>query len=256
MINPAMLQKNRYISRLRKIWNFSKEILVVGIIVSLFHSFAYAQYEIWPSESMVPTLEIGDRIVVSKYAYGYSRYSLPFGLGFFDGRIMSSLPERGDVVVFADPKDTSRTLIKRIIGLPGDEIQLFRGRLMINGKFLPRTLDRSYSYREPRGNMVSVREYREDNPEGRSYQIAERTDFGRLDDTPLYKVPEGHIFAMGDNRDNSGDSRILSGVGYVPVENIIGRAEAIVISFYKCEDGKDIKCEYGLPFSRFFKKII
>ena len=186
----------------RKLWNFFKEILVIVVTVFLIHSFAFAQYEIWPSESMVPTLEVGDRVIVSKYAYGYSRYSLPFGLGLFEGRIMASLPERGDVVVFADPKDPSRALIKRIIGLPGDKIQLVRGRLVINSKLIPRTYDKSYSYREPRGNMVSVREFREDSPEGRSYHIAERTDFGHLDNTPEYRVPSGHVLARGDNSDN------------------------------------------------------
>tara|TARA_R110002096_G_scaffold87253_6_gene200327 strand:+ start:1490 stop:2398 length:909 start_codon:yes stop_codon:yes gene_type:complete len=243
------------LSYVKRVWSFVKEILVVAITVFTVHSFAYAQYEIWPSESMVPTLEVGDRIVVNKFAYGYSRYSLPFGLGNFDGRIMGELPARGDVVVFADPKDPKRTLIKRIMGLPGDRLQLVRGRLVINGKILPRAHEKSYSYRAPKGDMVSVREFREDIPEGRSYHIAERTDFGYLDNTAEYIIPEGHVFAMGDNRDNSADSRLLSGVGYVPVENIIGRAEAIAISFYNCEDGKAITCKYGLPLSRFFSKI-
>ncbi len=256
-----MSQSNGEISLVRKLWNFCREILVVVVTVFLVHSFAYAQYEIWPSESMVPTLEVGDRIIVNKFAYGYSRYSLPFqlgqlGFGQDGGRIMGRLPVRGDVVVFADPKDPGRTLIKRIIGLPGDRIQLIRGRLVINDGLIPRTYDKSYSYREPKGRIVSVREFREDNPEGRSYYIAERSDFGHLDNTAEYRVPAGHVFAMGDNRDNSADSRVLSGVGYVPVENIIGRAEVIAVSFYGCDDGKQIKCTAGLPFSRFFKKII
>ncbi|NOZ65059.1 MAG: signal peptidase I [Alphaproteobacteria bacterium] len=241
---------------IRKIWDFVKEPVIVVAVFMTIHSFAYAQYEIWPSESMVPTLEIGDRIIVNKYAYGYSRYSFPFGMGGFDGRIMGALPKRGDVVVFADPEGTGRALIKRVMGLPGDEIQVIRGRLVINGKMLPRHQDKSYRYRAPRGRMVSVREFKEKNPEGRAYQIVERTDSGRLDNTPVYKVPEGHFFAMGDNRDNSADSRILSKVGYVPVENLIGRAEVIVMSLYDCDDGKEITCTFGLPLSRFFKKIM
>ena len=115
--------------------------------------------------------------------------------------------------------------------------------------------EKKYSYREPRGDMVSVHEFVEDNPEGRKYHIAERTDFGYMDNTEVYKVPEGHVFAMGDNRDNSADSRVLSGVGYIPMENVIGRAEVIAVSFYDCDDGKSIECKFGLPLSRFFNKI-
>jgi len=257
-----MSQTNHEISSgVKKMWHMCREILIAVMAVFLVHSFAYAQYEIWPSESMVPTLEVGDRVIVNKFAYGYSRYSLPFSselpsFGQGDGRIMGRLPARGDVVVFADPKDPDRTLIKRIIGLPGDRIQLIRGRLVINDRLIPRTYAKSYSYRTPRGRLVSVREFREDNPDGRSYHIAERSDFDHLDNTAEYRVPAGHVFAMGDNRDNSADSRMLSAVGYVPVENIIGRAEMIAISFYGCDDGKQIKCNAGLPFSRFFKKIM
>ncbi len=242
----------------QRIWKFAKEPLIIMVAFLGVHSFAYAQYEIWPSESMVPTLEVGDRVIVSKYAYGYSRYSIPFVRSLISakGRVMGSLPQRGDVVVFADPKDPDRVMIKRVIGLPGDEIQLAGGRVIHNGLILPRIFEKSYRYREPAGNMVSVTEYSEKNPQGRGYHIAERTDRGRLDNTRLYRVPSGHIFAMGDNRDNSADSRILSGIGYVPLENIIGRAEIIAISLYDCNDGKDIKCRFGVAFSRFFKKII
>jgi len=241
---------------MRKIWHFIREPLWVFLGVFLFHSFAFAQYEIWPSESMVPTLEVGDRVLVNKYTYGYSRHSMPFGLLDFEGRVWQDEPRHGDIVVFADPKDDSRTLIKRIIGLGGDEVQMIGGRLHVNGKKLRRDFTREYGYEDPHGTPVHVREYREFDQFGKSYSIAERTDYGRLDNTDVYTVPEGHFFAMGDNRDNSADSRVLSAVGYVPLENIIGRADVIGLSLYGCDDGKDIQCHFGIPFSRFFTKLM
>lgn len=201
-------------------------LYAVGIAI-LIRSFAYEPFNI-PSGSMVPTLLIGDYLFVSKFSYGYSRYSLPFGLGLFSGRIFSEEPERGDVAVFKLPRDNRTDYIKRIIGLPGDTIQMRAGRLYINGEIVDR---RQIADFDPGGTRRPLRQYIETLPNGVSHPIIEsEADGGMLDDTPLYTVPPGHYFAMGDNRDNSLDSRVLSGVGYIPAANLIGRAEFLFFS--------------------------
>jgi signal peptidase I len=176
---------------------------------------------------MVPTLLIGDYLFVSKFSYGYSRYSLPFGIGLFEGRIFADQPERGDVAVFKLPRDNRTDYIKRIIGLPGDTIQMRAGRLYINGELVERKRIADF---EPGGSGHPLRQYVETLPNGVSHPIIEMSDEGNLDDTAVYTVPPGHYFAMGDNRDNSLDSRVLSGVGYIPAANLIGRAEFLFFS--------------------------
>ena len=195
---------------------------------------AYEPFNI-PSESMVPTLLVGDYLFVSKFSYGYSRYSLPLGLPLIPGRIFFTPPQRGDVVVFKLPRDTDMDYIKRIIGLPGDRIQMRGGRLYINDKMVERERIEDYLARDETGHMVRKARFIETLPGGKKHEIIELTDNGPLDDTEVYTVPEGHYFAMGDNRDNSLDSRVppdapQPGVGYIPTENLVGRAEFLFFS--------------------------
>jgi len=199
-----------------------------------------------PSESMLPTLEVGDHLYVSKFAYGYSKHSLPFGLhripGLPEGKILSRLPKRGDVAVFRNPS-AGIIMIKRVIGLPGDEIRTLRGRLYINGAIVERKMIDSYLYREHEGLKTGVDVYEEQWPEEKHpHQIYEKTDFGPLDNTEVFKVPDDHIFFMGDNRDNSTDSRDPRGPGYVPLDHLIGRADLMMFSFKRCEKEEELRC--------------
>ncbi|WP_160120773.1 signal peptidase I [Rhodovarius lipocyclicus] len=205
-----------------------RTILYAGLIAIGIRSIAFEPFNI-PSGSMIPTLLVGDYLFVSKYSYGYSRHSFPFSPNLFSGRILGSVPQRGDVAVFKLPRDTSQDYIKRIIGLPGDRIQVIRGILHVNGEAVRREAIGPY-VTEGDGPRMTVRLYREVLPGGRTHEIIEQTDDGVLDNTPEFTVPPGHVFAMGDNRDNSLDSRVQSAVGFVPIENLVGRAEFIFFS--------------------------
>ncbi len=201
-----------------------RTVIYAVLIALVIRTFAYEPFSI-PSGSMIPTLLVGDYLFVSKYAYGYSRFSLPLGLPLFDGRIMADAPERGDVAVFKLPSDDSTDYIKRVIGLPGDRIQVVDGILHINGEPVERE-----KVRETTVGQASVTVYRETLPNGESHLIRERGDDNFFDDTPVYEVPEGHYFMMGDNRDSSQDSRALQRVGYIPFDNLVGRAEVVFFS--------------------------
>lgn len=205
-----------------------RTILYAGLIAIGIRSIAFEPFNI-PSGSMIPTLLVGDYLFVSKYSYGYSRHSFPFSPNLFSGRILGGMPQRGDVAVFKLPRDTSQDYIKRIIGLPGDRIQVIRGILHVNGEAVRREAIGPY-VTEGDGPRMTVRLYREVLPGGRTHEIIEQTDDGVLDNTPEFTVPPGHVFAMGDNRDNSLDSRVQSAVGFVPIENLVGRAEFIFFS--------------------------
>lgn len=194
------------------------------LIALVIRTFAFEPFSI-PSGSMVPSLLVGDYLFVSKYAYGYSRFSLPFGPPLFDGRVLEDQPERGDVAVFKLPTDDSTDYIKRVIGLPGDRVQVRDGILRINGQPVNRK-----KLREVQVGDASVTIYRETLPNGVSHLIRERSDSYPYDNTPVYVVPKGHYFMMGDNRDSSQDSRALNQVGYVPLENLVGRAEFLFFS--------------------------
>lgn len=206
-----------------------RTIFYAVLIAMVIRIFAFEPFNI-PSGSMIPTLLIGDYLFVSKFSYGYSRYSLPFSPPIFDGRILADEPERGDVAVFKLPADNKTDYIKRIVGLPGDDIQVREGILHINGVPVKRERVSTLSVEAyPRGNP-DVIEYIETLPNGRQHRIWERSDHDILDNTPVFTVPAGHYFAMGDNRDQSQDSRVMSQVGYVPFENLVGRAEFIFFS--------------------------
>ncbi|MCH8858430.1 MAG: signal peptidase I [Proteobacteria bacterium] len=201
-------------------------VIYAGLIALAVRTFAYEPFNI-PSSSMVPTLLVGDYLFVSKVSYGYSRHSFPFGLAYFDGRFWAGSPERGDVVVFKLPSDDSTDYIKRVIGLPGDRIQVLSGVLYINDVPVPK--ERIEDYVEAVGDyQYRVARYRETLPNGASYVVLDREENGNLDNTEVFVVPEGHYFMMGDNRDNSADSR--AGVGYVPLENLVGKAKIIFFS--------------------------
>ena len=210
--------------------------IVVALALALgFRSVAYEPFHI-PTGSMKANLLVGDYLFVSKYSYGYSRYSFPFGLPLFEGRILEmNKPKRGDVVVFRLPSNTHIDFIKRVIGLPGDHIQVTEGIVYINGEPLKRRQLEDFSDDEDKSNVKTISRFDETLPEGKEIEIlkqykdSEPDKGGPADNTPLFEVPAGHYFMMGDNRDNSHDSR-FSDVGFIPEENIVGRAEIIFFS--------------------------
>ena len=285
---------------------FRETALTIAIFVPfwlLFSTFIYELRSI-PSESMVPALQVGDRVAVAKFAYGYNRNSIPFGFGTLvigdkncpetasadqakecvDGeRLFPSNPKRGDVIVFQHPHQPDRVMIKRLIGLPGDTVQVKGGRLFLNGLMVNREKIRATSYVSTNedgsaGPIQAATEYRETIPTGegdktKTYLIHEFSDSGSLDETPLFKVPPGHVFMMGDNRDNSEDSRAASGhrrmalqfpeawpyrgaisvsespkdiaIGFVPMDDLIGRAETVLFTLHGCKQAPGTECPEG-----------
>jgi signal peptidase I len=211
------------------LWEAVRTIIWAGCLAVGIHTFLFQPFYI-PSGSMVPTLEVHDYLFVNKFCYGYSRYSFPFAPDLFAGRFPAGSPKRGDVVVLAPtPGAGDDDLIKRVIGLPGDTIQVTNGVLMINGA--PVTLRDEGTYGDDSdGFPVPVERFAETLPGGKTHPILKLTDDGFMNNTPVYTVPPGDLFMMGDNRDNSLDSRVLDDLGYVPVENVVGRAGMIFFS--------------------------
>ncbi|HLH87056.1 MAG TPA: signal peptidase I [Xanthobacteraceae bacterium] len=201
--------------------------LGVTTIVSL-RSFGVQTFSL-PSGSMEPTLLPGDYIAVNKSSYGYSRYSLPFAYPLFQGRIFAAAAQRGDLVVFRVPR-LDQDYVKRIIGLPGDRVQMRGGQLYINGKAVARERAADFALNEGPGFPQHVRRWRETLPNGVSYETLDLEDNGPLDDTREFTVPPGNYFVLGDNRDNSLDSRMPEQLGYIPAENLIGRIVMIFFS--------------------------
>lgn len=215
-----------------------KGFLAAWVVAALAVLLAYRSFSM-PSSSMVPTLRPGDYFVVSTAAYDVSKYSLPFHPDLFSGRLFGRSPQRGDVVVFALPRDTKTSYVKRVIGLSGDTIQMKEGRLFINGKVVPRDPVAKVQTEDFYGRNTEVPTYKETLPGGASYTIIEiQGDAGFNDNTEAFKVPDGSYFTLGDNRDNSTDSRVppdQGGVGFVPFENLIGRVELVFLSMPKGE---------------------
>ncbi|BAF88001.1 MULTISPECIES: signal peptidase I [Azorhizobium] len=205
-------------------------VIVHALLIALvIRTLLFQPFNI-PSGSMKDTLLIGDYLFVSKYSYGYSRFSLPLSPPLFTGRIWGKEPTRGDVVVFKLPKDGETDYIKRLVGMPGDDIQMIDGVLHINGVPVKRERLSDVMEDDGTGRQAPVKRWRETLPNGVSYETLDIVDNGFYDNTPVYHVPAGHFFMMGDNRDNSADSRVLSQVGYVPFENLVGKAQMIFFS--------------------------
>jgi signal peptidase I len=203
-------------------------VIVQALLLAIFiRSFIFQPFSI-PSGSMRPTLLEGDYLFVSKFAYGYSHHSLPFSPNLFSGRIWSAEPMRGDIAVFKFPPNPKLDYIKRVIGLPGDKIQMIKGVLNINGVAVPRVKTGVIDDVDVTERQGPVDVYRETLPNGVSYDTLDLDPNSQTDNTREFVVPEGHYFMMGDNRDNSSDSRLS--VGFVPAENLVGRAKRIFFS--------------------------
>lgn len=234
-------------------------LLKLAVFVFVFRSFLLSPFSI-PSESMLPRLLIGDYLFVSKWNYGYSRYSLPFSLPLIPGRILANEPERGDVVVFKAPPGNDTDWIKRVIGVPGDTVQMVGGQLVLNGKRVPKervadftvpvspNYDCPQPYRDTGEGGAAICRYarfRETLPGGRSYYVVDRGQT-IADDTPVFTVPADHLFLMGDNRDDSADSRFPQafgqGIGFVPTINLEGKA---LVSFFST----DGSAEWLMPWT-------
>jgi signal peptidase I len=268
----------------RAMHEIRETVMTIAVFVPFWLVFSTFVYELRsiPSESMVPALQVGDRVAVAKFAYGYDRNSAPFGIGRFlisddpdnpDERLFGRLPKRGDVIVFQHPHNP-RVMIKRIVGLPGDTIQMRDGRLWLNGEEIQREEVRKTTYvqSDHAGMLVTATEYKEQLPgEKKPHLIHEFGDDYPLDRTPIFRVPAGHVFMMGDNRDNSEDSRAWTGhrsmaaafpdawnapvnfnvdpkddaIGFVPLDDLIGRAETVLFTLHGCHRAEGADCPAG-----------
>jgi signal peptidase I len=230
---------------------FVKTLVIALLCAGIVRSFFFEPFHI-PSSSMKPNLLIGDYIFVAKYSYGYSRYSFPFGFKIFEGRIWRNQPKRGDVVVFRLPIDPSVNYIKRLIGLPGDKIQMKNGVLFVNDEEVKKVYNGYFT--DSDGDLKSeIKEFVETLPEGKTYKSLDQNDTAQ-DNTGIFEVPAGHYFMMGDNRDNSQDSRFLAQVGYVPEENLVGRATIIFFSNSK-PTWQIWNWPTSIRFNRIFNKV-
>ncbi|HMT15061.1 MAG TPA: signal peptidase I [Aestuariivirga sp.] len=254
------------------LWETIKVVVQALLIAFFVRTFLFQPFNI-PSSSMYPTLKIGDYIFVSKLSYGYGKYSFnfnlaPFGkswvsccnIDFAGRKVLAEMPERGDVAVFKLPSDTSVDYVKRVIGLPGDRIQMLGGVLYINGVAVKKEriedyVDTDYEATSGMGPDM-VPQYRETLPNGVTYRVLDSQAEGLADNTQEYVVPANHYFMMGDNRDNSQDSRFVDKVGYVPIENFVGRADIIFFSISPRATLWEVwKWPFDIRWPRFFNLI-
>lgn len=280
MTSPSSDRPQKSGNVLAWLWREIKELLATAAVFVpvwlVFTTFAFELRSI-PSESMVPALRVGDRVAVSKFAFGYNRYSVPFGLGTMiglpEGMIKLGEPKQGDMVVFKHPNQ-DKVMIKRVIGMPGDRLQMREGKLWLNSEEVTRTFIKTTRYlQNDSGSPVTAREFTEALPRSPKSEVIMHefaNDGGRpfcLRDTPEFSVPEGHYFMMGDNRDNSEDSRAASGhpelaaqkpeewgcpglfgepaIGFVPYDHLIGRADLVLFSLYQCKKTPGTDCLPG-----------
>ena len=230
-----------------------KSIFIAIFIALLIRSFIFEPFNI-PSGSMKPNLLVGDFIFVSKYSYGFSKHSLPFSIPLIPGKILSNTPERGDVVVFKTPENNRTDYIKRVIGLPGDKIEIKNGIVFINGSEILRKKLNDFIDTDNKTNNKRVRMYNE-YFFNKEIHILDITDNGIADNTQLFNVPENHFFVMGDNRDNSQDSRFINTVGFIPYENLVGKAQFIFFSLENSRFLQIWKWPDSVRYERIFKKI-
>jgi signal peptidase I len=233
-------------------------LLHAGLIAIFVRIFFFQPFNI-PSGSMQSTLLIGDYLFVSKLSYGYSRYSFPWGVNLFSGRIFAAQPKRGDVVVFKTPRDNSTDYIKRVIGLPGDSIEVRDGIVWLNGAAIPRRRVTDFVEEFEDNRVRRTPRYEETLPSGVKYLVLDQTPTGRGDTFGPVTVPAGHYFMMGDNRDNSADSRtspINQGVGFVPFENLVGRADLIFLSIAVDEPGASLFKPWTWPWGVRWRRLL
>ncbi|MEM6603397.1 MAG: signal peptidase I [Pseudomonadota bacterium] len=245
---------NSFKAKHYEIYDFIRSAFYALFLAMFIRSLIIQPFNI-PSESMVPSLLVGDYIFVDKSAYGYSKYSFPFAPDLFEGRIFSTMPERGDVAVFRVVDDQNKDYIKRIVGLPGDKIQYIDGRLWVNGAQVPVKMLGPYDGRPLDPSAYNAPVF-EETLDGKTYQTLDIYDGLPTDNTPIFEVPEGHFFVTGDNRDKSQDSRLMNGpVGFVPMDRLIGKAEIIFFSLDRENFLEVWKWPTAIRFNRIFKNI-
>ena len=233
--------------------NNLKSIFLAIFIAILIRSFIFEPFNI-PSGSMKPNLLVGDFIFVSKWSYGYSKHSLPFSIPLIPKKIFSKFPSRGDIVVFKTPYDNRTDYIKRVIGLPGDKIKIVNGNIIINGRTILRKKIEDFIDTDKTGKKFRLRQYTE-LFYYLEFNTIDLTDKGLVDNTIEYVVPNDHFFVMGDNRDNSQDSRFLNKVGYIPMDNLIGKAQYIFFSLENSRFFELWKWPKSIRYKRLLEKI-